>query len=465
MTSIGSATYAPLKITGLANGFNPEAIISSLMSIERLPVERMELEQLREGDEENALRSLQSSLQSLAMNASELGSPTLFNTSQSVTSSEPSRISASIGSGAAIGGYEVEVTQLASAAQRSFTFVSPTAAEAVKIDGHEIQVSAGESVAELAKSINANSEATVYASVLGETLVLSDRATGQKASFIEVAPGGPLTEVVGSAREGKNAAYSVDGVSGSSASNTLTEAIPGVTLTLDAITTAGPVTINVAPPSMNVKKVTAQIESFITQYNSTLSKLNTELSTKPAAGLRAEVESGAGMLFGDFELEGLISSMRESVYTPVTGLPSGMSSLASIGISTGAPSGTGSFSQSAVEGKLTLEASTLEEALKTNPEGVAKMLKQWTLGFQKQVEGYGGPVGSLHTRIQSDESKAKYIGTQITSLTERLQLRQHSLEAEYSALEVAMKKYSSQSTWLTGQIAALPSKSSESSSL
>lgn len=466
MTGIGSATTQPLlKITGLASGFKSEEIIKSLMSIERLPVERMELEKAREQDQETALRTIQASLQNLADSASELGFPTLFASSQTVSSSESSRVSATIASGAAIGGYEVEVTQLASAAQRSFTFTSPEAAEALTIDGHEIQVSAGESIATLAKSIDANSEATVYAAVVGETLVLSDRETGQNASFIEVAPGGPLTEVAGDAREGRNAEYSIDGVSGSSTSNTLSEAIPGVTLTLGAITTAGPVTIDVAPPAMNVEKVTAQVKAFVTQYNSTISKLNAELSSKPPAGLQAEAEMGTGTLFGDFELARLLSSMRESIYTPVEGLPSTMSSLASIGVSTGAASGEGSVSQSSVEGKLTLEAATLEEALRTNPEGVEQMLEQWSLGFQQKVEAYGGPGGSLHSRLQSDEAQTTYIGTQITMLTETLELRQHNLEVEYSALEVTMQKYSSQSTWLASQISALEGhKGSESSS-
>lgn len=468
-SAIASANGAVMKIQGLGSGLKTEEIISELMSIERRPLTRLEQEQAVNQAEQTALQGLQTDLLSVSLSAGELKSPALFQQTQAVTSSEPSRVSATIsGTGAAIGGYEVEVTQLASAAQRTFTFKSPSAAESLSIDGHEVKLTAGESISEFVNSINSNSESSVYAAAVnGETVVLSDRATGNTgASFIEVSgAGGTLTEKAGLAKEGRNAEYSIDGVAGSSASNTLTEAIPGVTLTLNALTPTGPVTVNVAPPAAEVSKVKEQVQAFVKQYNSTLEAIEREVNTKPAVGLQAEAENTAGRLFSDSELTGLLATMREAIYTPVSGLPAEMSSLASIGVNTGAASGSSPYSQSSVEGKLTIDEATLEEAIKTNPAGVEKMLQQWGASFETTINTFAEPgVGTLAGRIGSDESESSYITQQISTLTESLAVRQQALEARYVALETAMSKISSQGSWLASQLASLPGFSSGSSS-
>lgn len=468
-SAIGSATAAVMKVEGLGSGLKTEEIISELMSIERQPLKHLEEEKTLNQAEMTALQGIQSNLTSLALSAGELKSPALFQQSQAVTSSEASRVSAtSTGSGAVIGGYEVEVTQLASASQRTFAFKSPTAAESLSIDGHEVKLTAGESIGEFVDSINSDNEASVYAVAEGsETVVLSDRATGNTGSkFIEVSDaGGTLTEKAGLAKEGRNAEYSINGASGISASNTLTEAIPGVTLTLNSLTPQGPVTVDVAPPAAEVSKIKEQVQAFVTQYNTTLEAVEKEEDTKPAIGLQAEAEDPAGRLFGDSELTGLLATMREAIYTPVSGLPAEMSSLANIGVSTGAASGSSPYSQSSVEGKLTIDEATLEEAIKTNPAGVEKMLQQWGASFESTINTYAEPGdGTLASRISGDESESSYIAQQITTLTESLAVRQQALEARYVALETAMSKISSQGSWLASQLSALDSSSSSSSS-
>lgn len=467
---ISGSTAPPIKISGLASGLKTEEIINALMGVERQPVLRMTEEEAVQAAQKRALQSLQSAMQQLSFSASELTSPTLFQTSQAVTSSEPSKVGASLtGSGAGVGGYEVNVTKLANSAQRTYTFTSPEAEDTVTIDGHEFKVEAGQSISELANSINSNSEATVYAAAVNsETLVLSDRETGnQGSSFIEVSdPGGTLVEQEGKAREGQNAQYTIDGVAGESTSNTLTEAIPGVTLTLNAVTTvSGPVTIDVNPPEANPSAIKAQVQAFVKQYNSVVELVQQETTTKPPASLQAAAESGSGTLFGDTELVGMLDSMRQAIYTPIEGLPAEMSSLASIGVSTGAASGSSHYSQSAVEGKLTIDEAKLEEAIKSNPEGVEEMLQGWAGSFQTLTSSYGEPGGgTLASRIESDESSVSYIGSQIATMNEMLAIRQQNLEAQYVALEQVISQAKSQGNWLAGQVASLSSGSTSTSS-
>ncbi|HXC24215.1 MAG TPA: flagellar filament capping protein FliD [Solirubrobacteraceae bacterium] len=455
--AISSAAGSPLTISGLASGLDTSAIISALMSVERAPVTRLTGEQEKLQGQQQQLQSVQQSLQQLAFSAAEFSLPSLFETSQTVTSSEPTRVSAATTSGAGIGGHEVEVTQLANSAQRTFTFASPAAEDTLTIDGNSFTVKAGESVKELASAINSDSSSTVYAAVLeGATLVLSNRATGNTgAEFIKVSdPGGVLSEQAGTAKEGKNAEYKVDGVAGTSASNIVSNAIAGVTLTLNGLTTTGPVTIDVQAPGASVSTVESQVQAFIKLYNSTVEAIQKQLTTKPLAKPKTVAEYGTGSLFGDFELESVLSSMRQSMYESVAGLPAEMSSPGDIGIGTGAATGGGT-SQSAIEGQLTLNATKLKEAVQANPAGVEQMLQKWSQGLQSTLNAVAEPGGGLETRANGDGNQITEMKSRIATMNELLLVREKALQVTYAELESVMSKNSSQASWLTSQTESL----------
>ena len=240
--SVNSAAGSPLSITGLASGLDTSAIVSALMGVEREPVTRLTQSQEKLQGDQSALAAIQTSLQQLTLAVSEFALPTLYESAQSVSSSQPTLIAATASVGAVVGGHEVEVTQLATAAQRAFTFTSPAAEQKITIGGVEYELKAGETSKELAAAINSDSSSTVYASAQEDgTIVLSTRTTGNTgAEFVNVSAAGVLAEVAGSAREGRNAEFTVDGVAGTSASNTVTNAIAGVTLTLTGLTSGDP---------------------------------------------------------------------------------------------------------------------------------------------------------------------------------------------------------------------------------
>jgi flagellar hook-associated protein 2 len=469
VTIVSSSTGgAPISFSGLSSGLNTSEIISALLGVERVPITHLTDEQVALEGQHTQLQSIQSSLTQLTFDAQELGSPVLFNTSQAVTSSEPTRIAASATAGAAVGGYEVSVTQLANSGQRTFTFKSPAAAEKLTIDGKEIEVAAGASIEDLVKAVNSDSTATVYAAAVGtETVVLSTRETGATgAGFIAVSdPGGTLVEQAGLAKEGVNAQFTIDGVAGSSATNKLTSAIPGVTLELKALTaTTGPVTVDVQPPGPSVSAIASQVQAFVTLYNSTIGVINTQLTTKPPASPGSAAELQTGTLFGDFELGNLLNGMRQSIYEPGKELPAGMSSLADIGISTGAPTGNGTPSQSAVEGQLTVNTAQLESAIQANPAGVEKMLQSWSKGFQELVNANAAPGGSMEARITGDTAQTSELSSRIANMNEMLAIRQKTLESEFAAMEKIMAQSQTQSSWLSAQLSSMLASDSSSSS-
>jgi flagellar hook-associated protein 2 len=456
--SVNSASAgAPITVSGLASGLDTSAIISALMGVERQPVTRMTNEQGRLNAQQKTLQNIQSNLQQLSFSASEFSLGALFETSQAVTSSEPTRVSATTTTGAGIGGHEVEVSQLANSAQRTFAFTSPAAEETITIDGHAFTIKAGATAKELASAINSESSATVYAAVLDSaTIVFSSRATGNTGSeFINVSdPGGALSEKAGSAKQGKDAEYKVDGVAGTATSNTVTNAIAGVTLSLNGLTTTGPVTINVAAPGPSVTGVEAQVQSFIKLYNSTVAEIDKELATKPPVQPQSAGEFATGTLFGDNQLLSLLTSMRQTMYEPISGLPAAMSSLSQLGISTGA-SGGGASSQASIAGQLTLNASKLTSAISENPAEVEQLLQRWSQSMQGLLNNASEPGGALDVRITGDGTQVKQLSSQISNLNELLALREKALQATYAQLEGVISINNSQSAWLTSQTASL----------
>jgi flagellar hook-associated protein 2 len=449
--SVNSGNGSPISFSGLASGLNTSAIITALLSAEKVPITRLTSQQEALQGQQTVLQGIQSQLQQLSFAAAEFTLSSSFESSQTVTSSEPLRVAAATTAGAGVGGYEVEVTQLANSAQRTYAFTSPTAEDALTIGGRAYTLKAGETAKELAAKINSDSSATVYAAVTeGETLVLSSRATGASSGEgITVSdPGGALSEKAGTAKEGKNAEFKVDGVAGTSTSNTVTNAIAGVTLTLAGTTPTGPVTIVVQAPGLDASSAEAKLNSFVTLYNTVVAAIEKQLTTKPPEG-----QGGAGAstsLFGDRELSSLLTSMRQSMYEPIAGLAAGMTSPFDIGLSTGAV-GAGATSQATLEGKLTLEPKKLLAALQSNPAGVEQMLQKWSQGLQGLLNSASEPGGTIEARITGDGSQITELKARIVTMNEMLAVRQKALQATYSALEGVLSKNSAQGSWLTSQ--------------
>src|ERR1700749_2015650 len=237
---LGSSS--PLQVTGLAWGLDTNSIITALMAIDQQPITALQNQSSGLTATNTQLSSIQTALQQLSANAKALGSASLFANSQTATSTNSTLVSATTttGTGAVIGSYQVGVTNLASSAQRTFSFTSPTAAATVTIDGKQISLNAGASAQDLVNSVNSNSGLDVWATATDSgTVVFSNRATGDTGTgYIQVSDtSGSLTEQTALAQQGANAQYTINGVAHSSASDTITNGIAGVTLNLNGLTT------------------------------------------------------------------------------------------------------------------------------------------------------------------------------------------------------------------------------------
>lgn len=465
--STSSASTQPiLNVGGLASGLDTNSIVAQLMAIERQPRDALAAKASLAAAKQSVLSGFQTQLRAVEAAAQDLRSVTLWSQQQSVSTSDPSRMSASIvaGSGAGIGGYQVAVSQLANSAQRTYSFVSPSTAGTIAIDGHATNVAAGAAIGDVVSAINTDPNATVYAAATDSgTLVLSSRATGDTGTgFIQVSDGtGSLTEQTAKAKQGQDAQFTVDGVAGSASSNNVTNAIPGVRLTLAGVTTTtGPITVTVNPPSVNTDAVTQKLQAFVSVYNSTVDAITQRLNERTVQNPQTEADREAGMLNGDTTLQDVLTQMRQAIYTAVPGLPQGMSSLADIGISTGGASTT--ITQDTLEGKLTIDTAKLADALASNPQGVRNLLAGpsnvggWERSFESIVHNADTTGGPLDAAIDSQADQIKQLQSGIADWDARLTLKQQTLQAQFTAMETALSQSQQQGSWLSGQIASLP---------
>ncbi|MBN1828875.1 MAG: flagellar filament capping protein FliD, partial [Deltaproteobacteria bacterium] len=139
---------------------------------------------------------------------------------------------------------------------------------------------------------------------------------------------GDLAFGAGAARKreiiaGEDAVVEIDGVEVTSASNTLSDVIQGVTLTLvgeDAETT---VNLNI---SHDVEAIQQKIESFVNSYNVIMSYINEQFTYDQ------EKSEPGGILFGDNTLSSVKSEITSLITGSVWGVTSSFSVLSSLGI-------------------------------------------------------------------------------------------------------------------------------------
>lgn len=113
-----SITMAGLQLAGLASGFDWKTLVDSLMSLERVPISRMESEQLLNTRRNNALTALGSRLNSLRTANKALNDDTLFSARNVTSGTTGSTWSMSAANATPVGTHSFNVTQLATTATR-----------------------------------------------------------------------------------------------------------------------------------------------------------------------------------------------------------------------------------------------------------------------------------------------------------------------------------------------------------
>src|SRR4051812_9497069 len=460
------------NMSGLASGLDTNAIVTQLMQIERQPVTRLQTRQAVEQARQQALKDVRTRMTSLQTVMQTLSDPTMWADTQTVYSSDATHLGVASTGGAAAGAYTVSVTRLASADQYTQTSANTTATGddtlSIAVGGgtaFNIDVKNGDTLDKIAAKVNGTTGIPVYATVAGGKLVLSGKTTGA-ANTVSITGGAASGFTFGQTAAAKDAAMTVDSglgpVTVNSASNTVTNAIAGVTLTLQSPTAA--TTITVGAPAPNTTKIQTAIKAFADQYNSTIDFIQGKLTEKVVANPQSVSDRTKGVLNGDPSLESFLTQLRRSVADIVQGQPPTTMALSQVGLGTGSP--TGAIDHDAVDGKITLDADKLNTALGDNFTAVKKLFTNVTgdystEGVQQRLQNVLTPFlksgGVMDSRDSGENNTLKDIQTQIDNWTPRLTAKEASLRAQFTAMEVALQKNQQLSSSVAGQLASLAS--------
>jgi flagellar hook-associated protein 2 len=341
--------------------------------------------------------------------------------------------------------------------------LSSTNAGKLTINGVDIAYDTTvDSLATIVSRIN-NSSAGVIASIdrINDKLVLTRKDTGAVAMDIEdtsgnlawalkLAPGTTNAQKIGA-----TAQVTVDGRSITSVSNTITNAIDGVTLNLVAKSPLGmPQTLTVGADQ---SAVTSALNSFITSFNSladTLDKLTT--STPGQVGGKAGT---SGPLASDPTARSLLINLRATLFgSSGSGT---INSLGAIGLNTGAIG-----SAAGTTDRLQLDTTKLTAAMNADAHQVASLLDSST-----------GPLSAVLTKLKNLEDPANtssYIQARTAGLASEISSLQHqeidrqemianyqaAIEAQYAAMEATLAQLQSQSAQLAATLGTTTSSSS-----
>lgn len=441
------------SISGLASGLDSATIIDQLMQLEAAPQTALKTRVKTEQSLVTTLQTLNTKAALVASKAAALAKPATWDAVSA--SATGTAVTVSAGTTAGPTRLTVTVTSVARTHQLGFADAAAltdqvtgasTKVSLDRFDGSPVLVDSKDGTLKgLADAINdpANNtglRATTIKTTGGYRLLVESTATGAAQDFSLTAEDGSALLGGATVRAGADASIDLgSGITSTSATNTFTDLLPGVSLTVSPDAAVG------ATSTVEVKRDATKLGGSVADLVNSLNDLLGEIDTQTAY---SSSTSSSGPLSGDATVRSLRSSLLTSVFT------TDGSTLASVGIQTDR------------SGKLTFDSAKFASAYAADPAKVEAMFTTATdpagNGFAARVEkvakGASDPTtGSLTGSITSRRSGIDRLQDSIDNWDLRLDQRRETLKRQFTALETAMSQMSSQSSWLAGQLSSLPS--------
>jgi flagellar hook-associated protein 2 len=435
---------ATASISGLVSGLDTASIIDQLMQLETVPQNKLKTNLGIEQTKLKNLQALNAKVAALTTQAQALAAGTGWGALTATSSS--TAVSVSTTTGTASGSFTFTVGQTAAA--HRLTFASTAA-------GTDVVVSGGTTV-KLTQAGVTQTLDTGDGSLDGLVTALNGAGTGVSAAKVKL-DDGSYRLVVNAAQTGAAGAFTLTNADGSdllggatvdagrdaaitigpdtihSATNTFSGVIPGVDLTVSSAAVGTSVDVTVAKDTASV---TGTVKSLVDSINATLAQIDSLTAYNPTT-------KTSGPLAGDAGVRALRNQLLNAIY------PADGTSIADVGIQTDR------------YGKLVFDEATFSSAYAADP---ARVAAKFTSGA---VDGFAARVASV-----ADAASNKYSGTITAAITgrgttisriqdsiddwdQRLELRRTTLQRTFTALETALSKMNSQSSWLSGQLSAL----------
>lgn len=470
-----------ISSAGIGSGLDVSSIVTQLMSIEKQPLTQLQTKATSLQTKLSGYGSVKAALSGLQDAAAKLLDTSSWK-AKTFSSNNASAVTGSATTGALATSFGLKINDLAQvqSARSAGIATGSQIGSAGRLDiqlgewsgsnftagsgsSVSVNVSATDTLTDIATKINSAGSgvtAVVVKSGTNDQLLLRGNTTGAASGFqVKSFDGGGTAITDGTTGVGKlaydfsssssafygmtqtqaaqDANIEIDGIAVVSASNTVSNAVPGVTLDLLAKTTTA-ATITVGDDTASIK---SKIEAFQTAYNKVATTLS-DLTKYDTATKKA------GTLQGDSTAVGLQSVLRSMLgANGPTG--TSFSRLSDIGL------------EMQRDGTLSVNSTKMATALKNLPDlntfftastgssatdGMAKRINtfiQQANGVDGNVSGRSSALQAAITRNSKDQD----------AMNVRLTQRQASLYAQYNALDTKMGTLSSMSSFITQQVA------------
>jgi flagellar hook-associated protein 2 len=395
--TISSSSYTPtLSSPGIGSGLDVKGLVAKLMAVEQQPLTDLQTKQTAYQSTISAFGTVKGALSTFQTALKSLMDPSTFR-ALSATPGDASILSSNATAGAVPGSYSVEVTRLAQAQKVASTgfanlsdvvgtgtltfdfgtfdgtsFTSNGSASKSVAIGAGQQTLAGVRDAVNTAGIGVTASIVNDGSASGNRLVFTSASSGAANSLkISVADDdGNNVDAAGLSRlafdpaaalgsgrnmtqnvAAQNALLTIDGIAVSKSTNSVTDAIQGVTLNLAKTNIGTPTTLTVAQDS---KATTQAVQTFVTTYNNLHATLDNLTKYDPTT-------QAGSVLTGDSTVRLIQSQLRGVIGNPISGLSDNLNALSQAGVSY------------QTDGTLTLNSTKLAAAINANFSGIGKL--------------------------------------------------------------------------------------------
>lgn len=459
---------------GIGSGLDISGIVNQLVAADRAP-QNARLSKLESaakfklsgvGSVTSAFDSLKTALDAL-QKVDALGARTVSSTMLSVASGSNATNSATdpvltptAGRNTPVGSYQVEVLSLATAHKMlgggtdvDAKFGAGKLRVAIGEQSIEVAVKANATLADIRSAINDAAgkhgvQAALLTSDAGHHLSIGSAKTGAaNAISIQMLEGGSaLQSLVDGLTEQSPAAdarVSIDGLVTTSASNTITDAVPGMSL---ALKQAGISRVDVkADPSGS----RAAVDNFVKAYNAALKAIGT------ATTYNAETKTPSS-LTGDAQMRGAAAQLRGSMSELLAGLAEQGLDAKTLGLQTqGHPN---------PDGTLILNATKFNEAMAANSaQVIAAFTGESGLAatLNTVVKSYVGTDGALTLRTKGLNDQLKDVSRQREALDVRMDAAAKRYRTQFVALDSLMSQMTTTSSALAQQLTNLSAQNQQ----
>lgn len=475
---------ASLSSLGVGSGLEAESIVTSLVALERKPADAIKAENTKLDTKVSTWGKIQSAFSSLQDAAKALNTND-FWTAAKATSSDATAVGVTTSANSAPGAYSITVQSLASSqyvASSAFadktapvgqgtlsiqvgTYTSaggppPVVTFNAKAAASQLNITIGpedntlEKIRDKINAAGAGITASLVNDVTGTRLVLRG-ATGAENAFKITATENPAapglsalaydastggTSQMTRTQTASNAQATINGLAVSSASNTMTDVVDGLTLQLSKVSTT-PVNVEVNRDTDAIRK---GIDTFVSAYNNVVSTIRVQSKYD-------EASKTAGPLQGDATARGLLSQIRNLIGSS-SGASSVFDRLSDVGLDI------------QTDGTLSVKSDKMSSAMNNLGElkkffansdagnvgndGLSQRISSLTV----QLLGTDGAINSRTDGIKGLIERNK---DKIERIDVKASLVEARLRAQYTLLDANMAKLNGLSSYVTAQLAAL----------